>query len=301
MATAPASEPRAGSSMGGRTRTIRPGSGAGRRPGVKGVSAMAQRCESTSAVAVGSRPLADLEGLPFERLARIAGPEAFAPLASLRVRERDLVICDGAGIVLYSLRLTAKTAGWQQRAIAYPPEAELALLAQCPDWARRARRLCLTSAQVRVCRVAVGAVAAEVRGLEELDVLEGGEAGILRLSEAAAAVLQSGKAESAKAGRALRAEIERSRGPSHVPLHRLQGALAEELALGRSVGAICSRSPRFSDSSIEGKVIDLLCRRLGIQGTSDFAGRMRYARVASAEMAGILCETLELAPWQVGL
>jgi hypothetical protein len=262
---------------------------------------MAQRFESTSAVAIGAEPLADLEGMPLERLIRTGGPEAPLPVAWLRVRDRDLVICDGAGIALYTLRLTATTAGWEQRTISYPPAAELRALREHPNWARRARRLCLTSAHSRACRVPVGVVAAEARAASELGELYDGEEAVLRLSEAAAAILQSSGKVAAKAGRLLMADIERARRPSHVPLYRLQGALAEELALGHSVGAICSRSPGFSDSPDESKVTSLLCRRLGLLGTRDARKRLRYARVACAETAVLLCEALDLAPEQVGL
>lgn len=268
---------------------------------VQGSSAMAQRCESTSAVAIGTEPLADLEGMPREHLLRAAGPEAPVPLARLRVRDRDLVICDGAGVALYILLLTATTAAWEQRTISYPPAAELRALREYPGWARQARRLCLTSARARVCRVPVGVVVAEARAAEEVAELDDGEEGVLRLSEAAAAILRSSGKWAARAGRLLMADIERARRPSHVPLRRLQGALAEELALGHSMAAICSRSPRFSDSPDESKVTSLLCRRLGLQGTRDARGRLRYARVASAENAELLCEALDIAPEQVGL
>ena len=167
---------------------------------------------------------------------RVGGPEAPLPIACLRVRDRDLVICDGAGIALYALHMTASTAGWEQRTISYPPEAELRALREHPNWTRRARRLCLTSAQARACRVPVGVVAAEARAAQELGDLYDGEEAILRLSEAAAAILQSSGKQAAKAGRLLMADIERARRPSHVPLYRLQGALAEELALGHSAG-----------------------------------------------------------------
>jgi hypothetical protein len=239
--------------------------------------------------------------MPLEHLRRVGGPEAPLPAAWLRVRDRDLVICDGAGIALYTLRLSATTAGWEQRTISYPPAAELRGLREHPNWARRARRLCLTDAQVRACRVPVGVVAAEARAAQELGDLYDGEEAVYRLSAAAAAILQSSGKVAAKAGRLLMADIGRGRQPSHVPLYRLQAALAEELALGRSVAAICSRSPRFSDSADESKVRSLLCRRLGLLGTLDSHRRLRYARVAEAEVAALLCEALELAPEQVGL
>ena len=262
---------------------------------------MTQRCESTRAVAIGTEPLSDLDGMPFERLLRVAGPEAPLPVACLRLRDRDLVICDGAGIALYTLYLTARTAGWEQRTISYPSVAELRALREHPRGARRARRLCRNPALARSCRVPVGVVAAEARAAEVLGDLYDVEAAIYQLSEAAAAILQASGKQAAKAGRILLADVERARRPSHVPLYPLQRALAEELALGRSVGAICSRSPRFSDSPEESTVTSLLCRRLGLLGTRDDRKRLRYARVASAETAELLCEALDLAPEQVGL
>ncbi|HEX7244087.1 MAG TPA: hypothetical protein VF245_00805 [Solirubrobacterales bacterium] len=252
-------------------------------------------------MAIGGEPAADLEGMPFEHLRRVGGPEAPLPIAWLRVRDRDLVICDGAGIALYTLRITARTAGWEQRTISFPPAPELRALREHPNWARRARRLCLTSAQARACRVPVGVVAAEARAAQELGELYDGEEAVYRLSETAAALLQASGKEAAKAGRLFMADVERARQPSHVPLYRLQGALAEELALGRSVAAICSRAPGFSDSEEESKVTSLLCRRLGLQGTRDCRKRLRYTRVAPAAIAELLCQVLDLAPEQVGL
>lgn len=285
----------------GGSSTSLTGSGGGAAPSsdVQGTSAMAERCESTGAVAIGAEPV--LEGKPLEHLLAVGGPEAPRPLAWLRVRDRDLVICDGAGLAHYTLRLTPTTAAWEQRTVSYPPAAELRALREQPSWARRARRVCLTSAHSRACRVPVGVVAAEARAAQDLGVLHDGEEAILRLSEAAAAILQSSGKEAAKAGRLLMADIERARRPSHVPLYGLQAALAEELALGHSVCAICSRSPGFSDSTDESKVTSLLSRRLGLLGTRDCRRRLRYARVASAETAVLLCEALDIAPEQVGL
>jgi len=277
------------------------GGGAGAPAGVLGASPMSPRCESTSAVAIGSEPVAELEGLPREHLLRVGRPDALPSSAWLRVRDRDLVICDCAGIALYALRMTATTAAWEQRTISYPPVAMLRALCEHPDWARRARRMCLTSAQARACRVPVGVVAAEARGAEACAELYDGEEVVLRLSEAAAALLQASGKQAAKAGRFFAAEVERARGPSHVPLRPLQRALAEELALGHSVAALCSRSPGFSDSIEASKVTSLLCRRLGLQGTKDCHRRLRYARVSSAPTAVLLCEALDLAPEQVGL
>lgn len=280
---------------------LRQGGGARARSCVWGASAMSPRCESTSAVAISPDPVGDLDGTLHTRLLAVGGPEAPLPLAALRIRERDLVICDGAGIALYVLRLTSRTAGWEQRTLSYPPAAELRAVREHPHWARQARRLCLTSAQARASRVGVGVVAAEARAAEQLGALPGGEQAIYRLSEAAAALLQSSGKEAAKAGRLLVADTERAKAPSHVPLRRLQGALAEELALGRSLAALCSRSPGFSDSTEESKVTSLLCRRLGVQGARDPQRRMRYSRVARADVAELLCEALDLAPEQVGL
>lgn len=263
--------------------------------------AMASRCESTDAVAIGAGPLSGLEGVRLERLMRVAGREGRVALAGLRVRDRDLVICDAAGVANYRLCLTPTTAAWEQRTVPYPPRAVLRALHEHPNWARRARRLCLTSAQARSCRVQVGVVAAEARGAEERGDLYDGEEAVLRLSESAAAILQTYGKEAAKAGRLLMADIERARGPSHVPLYRFQAALAEELALGHSLEAICSRSPGFSDSEQESRVTSLLCCRLGLQGTRDARRCLRYARVASSETAVLLCEALDFAPKQVGL
>ncbi|HVX34026.1 MAG TPA: hypothetical protein VHA80_12880 [Solirubrobacterales bacterium] len=243
----------------------------------------------------------DPDGSSLEHLARVAGPGAPPPLARLRVRERDLVICDGAGIALYTLTLGARSAGWEQRAISYPAAAGVRAIAERPDWDRRARRLCRHPDLSRACRVPVGVVAAEARVAAEVGDLEDGEEAVYRLTEAAAAMLQVSGKEAAKAGRALMEGVGRARRPSHVPLRRLQEALAEELALGRSPAALCSRSPGFSDSPDEGAVVSLLYRRLGLQGTLDTHGRRRHARVATAEIAVVLSEALDLAPEEVGL
>lgn len=290
--TAEPEQPRAGN-------TSRRG---GRKPvgSVYGSRAMAVRCETTSAIAVGAKPLGDLEGVAREHLLRVSRPGA-APLAIARVRERDLVFCDGAGLALYTLRIAARSAGWEQRTISYPPDAELRALYQHPRWARQARRLCLASPQARACRVPVGVVAAEARAATERGELSDGEETVYRLSEAAAALLQGSGKEAAKAGRKLMVAVERARHPSHVPLYRLQGALAEELALGHSLLAICSRSPRFSEAANESQMASLLFSRLGLEGARDYSGRRRYARVAAADVAELLCEALDLAPEQVGL
>ena len=274
------------------------GGGAGSPSTVQGASAMATGCESTSSVALGA---GDLDGDAFVNLQRVGGPSAPLPVACLRVRAMDLVFCDGAGLALYSLQITPTTLSWEQRVISYPPAEELRALREHPHWARWARSLCLTSAQARVCRVAVGVVAAEARAAEELGELHDGEEAIYRLCEAAAARHQMLGKLAAKAGRHLLLDVERARRPSHVPLYRLQGALAEELALGHSVCALCSRSEGFSDCSDESKVTNLLCRRLGLLGHRDCNHRLRYARVAPYASAELLCEALDMAPEQVGL
>jgi len=280
--------------------TPRTGGGAERPGRVQTVRQMASRCESTSAVAIGAKPLGDLEGMAREHLVRVGRPGGPPLRAMVRVRERDLVICDGAGLALYTLRIAPRSAGWEQRTISYPPEAELRALCEHPDWARRVRRLCLTSAQARACRVPVGVVGAEARAAAERGELPEGEEAVYRLSAAAAAILQGSGKEAARAGRKLMAGVDRARHPSHVPLYRLQAALAEELALGHSLEAICSRSPGFSDSE-QNKAASLLFRRLGLMGARDCHERLRYARVAAAATAELLCEVLDLAPEQVGL
>lgn len=262
---------------------------------------MAPRCESATVVTIGSEPSTDLDDASFEHLMRVGGPEALATLAALRVRDRDLVICDGAGIVHYSLLLTSTTVGWEQRTVAFPPSSVVQALREHPSWARRARQLCRTSEQARACRVHAGVVAAEARAAEELGLLCDAEEAILNMSEAAAAVVQSSGGDGAKAGRNFLAEVSRARHPSHVPLFRLQRILAEELALGRSVAAICSRAPGFSDSDDVSKVVNLLYRRLGLLGARDWHGKLRYPRVAAADTAELLCEALDIAPEQVGL
>lgn len=285
-----------------RSRDEAPSRGRGGARATKPVQrASAMTRGSTTMSAIGQQPVADLEGKAFENLLRVGGPGAQLPVACLRIADRDLVICDGAGVVLYTLQLTATTASWQQRAVSYPPEAELRQLREHPHWAERARDLALTSTDAHVSRVAVGVVAAEARGAQELGELFEGEESVYRLSEAASALLQSSGKQAAKSGRLLMADVERARYPSHVPLRRLQGALAEELAFGHSVAAICSRSPWFSESAEERKVRTLLCLRLGIQGTFSRHGLQRYSRVATTETAELLCEALDLAPERVGL
>ena len=243
-------------------------------------------------------------GLDVEALAnlrRVGGPAALALGARLGLPTMELLVCDGAGLALYSLRLTPRTLGWEQRVLAYPPEPELRALREQPDWAARARALCLGSPEVRVSRVAVGVVAAEARAAEELDRLPDGEEAVYRLCEATAARYRALGKEAARAGRVFLADVERSRRPSHVPLYRLQGALAEELAFGHSVAALCSRSEGFSRCGEEGKLGGLLARRLGLQGHRDRTRRLRYTRVAPAGTAELLCEALDMAPEEVGL
>ncbi|MBS1895495.1 MAG: hypothetical protein JST59_29700 [Actinobacteria bacterium] len=291
MATAPTKTDRA--EEGVATIVDQRGGGAEPPARVQGASVMTQQSEIPGTVAV--------EGGPLEHLLAVGGPEAPLPLASMRIRERDLVICDGGGLAHYLLLLGDSTARWEQRTVSYPPVAGLRAIRSHPDWPRWARRLCLDSQGARACRVPVGVVAAEARAAEEAGELHDGEEAVLRLSEATAAILQSSGKEAAKAGRLLMADVDRARRPSHVPLSRLQAALAEELALGHSPAALCSRSPGFSECADESKVVSLLCRRLGLEGTRDSHGRLRYARVAGAEVAALLCEALDLAPGQVGL
>jgi hypothetical protein len=277
------------------------GGGAAPYPAVQRAIEMAQRCESHGAVAIGMESPVGVGAGLLEHLVAVGGPAAPAPLACLRVRDRDLLVCDGSGLALYTLRLGARTAGWSQRTVSYPAPAWLRALLQRPDWPRRARRLCLEPELSRSCRVPVGVVAAEARGASERGALDDGEEAIYRLSEAAAAMLQVCGKQAAKAGRALMADVGRARRPSHVPLFAMQRALGEELALGHSPAALCSRSPGFSEAADEGKMVSLLWRRLGIEGTRDGHGCLRYARVATAPTATLLCEALDLAPGQVGL
>jgi hypothetical protein len=268
--------------------------GARALPAVQGAKEMDLQLKDNAGVAAG------LDGEARANLLRVGGPGAPPPAAALRVREMDLLVCDGAGLAMYSLQITPTTLGWEQRALSYPPPAELRSVREHPDWARRARGILATPA-ARVCRVRVGVVAAEARAVEELGELHDGEEGVYRLCEAAAARhLALGKA-AAKAGRAFLADVERARRPSHVPLHRLQGALAEELAFGHSVDALCSRSERFSECAEQSKVVNLLCRRLGLLGHRDDKGHRRYARVAPCATAELLCEALDMAPEELGL
>jgi hypothetical protein len=242
----------------------------------------------------------EIAGEALRNLRLAVGPGAPVPYARLRLAEMDLAICDGAGLALYSLRFGASAIGWEQRAIAYPAVEELRALREDRRWDRRARRACLRSPSARTARVGVGIVAAEARAAEQAGALDDGEETVYRLSEALAAHYQALGSLAAKAGRLHTADVERARRPSHVPLRRFQDALAEELALGHSAAALCSRSPRFSDSADESKVITLLCRRLGLLAHRDPKGR-RYARVAASETAERLCEALDLAPEEVEL
>lgn len=259
---------------------------------------MATRCETTVSVPAGE---GGLESDAFERLMRVAGPSAPLPLAELRVRERDLIVLDGAGLALYTLQITATAIGWEQSVISFPPEPVARALREDPHWARRARRVCRTSPQARACRVAVGVVAAEARGAQELGELYDGEESVYRLSLAGASIQMAAGKVPRKTARLMLADVERARYPSHVPLYRLQGALAEELAFGHSIPALCSRSEGFSASSCENKVTNLLCRRLGLLGHRDTHKCLRFARVASAEVAERLCEALDIAPEEFGL
>ena len=146
-----------------------------------------------------------------------------------------------------------------------------------------------------------GVVAAEARAAGEIGELEDGEEAVYRLSEAAAARHQTLGKVAARAGRRFLADVEKARRPSHVPLYRLQRALAEELALGHSIAALCSRSEGFSDSCDESKLANLLYRRLGLLGHRDCNRQLRYARVAPYVSAVLLCKALDVAPERVGL
>jgi hypothetical protein len=259
---------------------------------------MAARCDSTVSAVPGE---VEPEGEGLINLQRVGGLSPSPLIARLRLRDMDLVICDAAGVALYSLRVTPSTLSWEQRVVSYPPLGDLQALQEDQRWAPRARRLCCTSSDARICRVPVGVVAAEARAAEEVGELDDGEEAVYRLCEAVAACHQTLGKVAAKAGRHLLGEIEKARHPSHVPLHRLRRALAEELALGHSSEALCSRSDGFSDSSDEGKIVELLFRRLGLLGKRDYRRQLRYARVASCASAVLLCEALDIAPEQVGL
>jgi hypothetical protein len=289
-------------SLGADVPTLSP-AGAGRGgaetpAGVGMASTMGTRCDSTVSAVPG---VIDSEGEGFANLRRVGGSSAPLPLACLRLREMDLVICDGAGIALYSLQVTSSTLRWVQRVVSYPPIEDLRVLQEDPRWAWRARILCMTAADAHTCRAPLGIVAAEARAAEELGELDDGEEAVYRLCEAMAARHQASGKVAAKAGRHLLGEIEKARYPSHVPLYRLRRALAEELALGHTIEALCSRSEGFSESNDERKVGELLFRRLGLLGQLDHHRRPRYARVASCASAVLLCEALDISPEQVGL
>lgn len=265
---------------------------------VEKASTMAARGDNTVSALLGE---ADTEGEGLVNLRRVGGPALSPLLAGLRLPEMDLVICDGAGIALYSLQVTPSTLSWEQRVVSFPPVEDLQALQEDQRWARRAWRLCRTSMDARVCRVPVGVVAAEARAAEELGELDDGEEAVYRLCEAAAASHQTLGKVATRAGRRLLGDVERARHPSHVPLYRLRRALAEELALGHTIEALCSRSETFSGCANKRKVTELLFRRLGLLGKRDYHRRLRYARVASCASAESLCEVLDLAPEQVGL
>lgn len=232
-------------------------------------------------------------------LARVAGPDAPDLVASLRLPEMDLVVRSGAGIALYTLRWGSEALSWEQRVLAFPAEAELQLVYDSADWARRARESCFSTG-ARACRVSAGVVAAEARILEQHGVLPAGEASVYALSLGAASTQIAHAGSRSKPGRKMIADVKAARCPSHVPLLPLQRALAEEMALGRSLQAICSRSEHF-DPERYGSATNQFCRALGLLWTRDSTKRKRFARVAPSSLAEKLCEALDLCPQEVGL
>jgi hypothetical protein len=154
----------------------------------------------------------------------------------------------------------------------------------------------------RVCRVPVGVVAAEARAAQVYADLSDGEEAIYRISEAAAARHLATTGWRAKPAHQLQRDVERARYPSHVPLHPFQRALAEELAFGRTLGAICSRAERFSRNGGGSNTTNELCRALGLLSRASGNGRPpRYARVVKHTLAEALCEALDMAYEEVGL
>jgi hypothetical protein len=243
----------------------------------------------------------DITGDALQALERAVGASAPPPRAALAVRERELVILSGAGLVLYSLALTPTRSGWEQRLLAFPPAPLVRELGERARWATGVRELCLRSPAARTCRVPVGVVAAEARGWEEAGEGPGLEDGVYDLSLSVAAIQRAAGARAAKAGRALAERVEQARRPSHVPLRPLQLVLAEEVAFGRSLAALCSRSEHFARAAQSGAATSALCRGLGLQGTRVGLGELRYARVAPAQLAEALCAALDMAPEEVGL
>lgn len=233
-----------------------------------------------------------------EALSRVAGPNGSRPRACLCVRAKDLLVCSASGVALYTLRIGRTALGWEQRVLAFPPPPALQRIVECADWTRSARAALETSPEVRCCRVPVGVVAAEARSVEAQGELTDGEEGIFRLSLAAAARHRTLGFDSAKVGELMTARVEEARRPNFVPLLPFQRALAEDLALGRSLRGICSRSSHFETSA--SVTTDRLCRALGLVGKRE-RGQMRYARVASDVVATHLCDALDMAPEEVGI
>jgi hypothetical protein len=237
-------------------------------------------------------------GDAMEALSRVAGPNVPPPRACLRVRARDLLICSGSGVALYTLRIGPTALGWEQCVLAFPPVSNLQRIVECAGWTRSARAALEGSPVVRHCRVPVGVVAAEARSAESQGELPDGEEEIFRLSLAAAAHHRTLGRDPAKVGRLIAARVEEAQRPNFVPLLPFQCALAEDLALGRSLMGICSRSLHFETSA--SVTTDRLCRALGLIGKRE-RGQMRYARVASDVVATHLCDALDIAPEEVGI
>jgi len=248
----------------------------------------------------------------------ICGP---APSAALRVREMDLALLSASGLVHYQLSVTPTTLRWEQRVVAFPPQEMLDLLCRRRSWERAVRAVCaqapsptvgvgraLFRVESRICRVPVGVVAAEARACERFLGVRDAEEAVYRITLAAASTHLAGLGDTKavrkaarKAGRKMLGDVKRSRFPSHVPLLPFQRALAEELALGRSIDGICSRAETYCDSDGEPKKTTDLFRHLGISATRDEGSRPRYARVAPHAIAAALCTALDVAPEEVGL
>lgn len=247
-----------------------------------------------------------------EKLERAAGAQSRGLRAELRVRAMDLTICSAAALVAYRLVVTPTRMYWQQRAVPFPGDDLLGALQSIRSWADATRRVCESagggtlavgrrrfSVNGRACRVPVGVVAAEARGCERFFDLFDGEEGVYRISLAAAAIqLASGKF-AAKAGRAMIADVERSRRPSHVPLFPLQRAFAKEVASGRSIDALCSRSAGIFDRAKSPRTE--LLRKLGVAATVDGGKSRRFARVVPSQLGAALCAVVDIAPEEVGL
>lgn len=246
------------------------------------------------------------------RLDRAVGRPGSPVLAELRVRSMDLTLCSAAALAVYMLRITPTCLGWEQRLVAYPPEALVESIQHLRGWADCTRRVCglpdgrmavvgrsSFDIDLRACRVPTGVVAAEARACEEFFDVYDAEEGVYRISLAAASIhLTKGK-YAAKGGRQMLADVTKARHPSHVPLYPLQRALAEEVAMGRSLDALCSRSEAFSSN---GKSpAHHLFRKMGVAGTRDCKKSVRYARVAPYKVAADLCAVVDIAPEEVGL